>query len=298
MAQQTRIDVVLAYFERFVGRFPTIEALAAASDDDVTAAWSGLGYYRRARMLRDGARAVRERFGGRLPRGVEELQSIPGIGRYTAGAIASIAFRRPAPIVDGNVARILARVFAIDEALGTPALMRAAWTRAEELVALATAPRDFNQGLMEIGALICTPRKPACSRCPLRAECAAFAADRVAELPRPKAKLETRAMTIPLYVVTNRGRVMMQRENGPLMRGMYHLPHGDTSLLTGKPLRVKSAEAVGSFRHTVTNRRIVFEVFVVRRSSLAGEWIHPRDLPAIPHPSYVRKALRLAGICK
>ena len=298
MAQQTRIEVVLAYFERFLARFPTIEALAAASDDEVTAAWSGLGYYRRARMLRDGARAVRARFGGRLPRGVNELQSIPGIGRYTAGAIASIAFRRPAPIVDGNVARILARLFAIDEALGTPALMRAAWARAEALVTLASAPRDFNQGLMEIGALICTPRKPACDRCPLRGACAAFAADRVAQLPRPKAKPATRAMTIPLYVVTNRGRVMMQRESGPLMRGMYHLPHGDTSLLTGKPLRVKSAESVGSFRHTVTNRRIVFEVLVVRRSSLVGEWIHPRDLPTIPHPSYVRKALQLAGICK
>jgi A/G-specific adenine glycosylase len=311
MAQQTRIDVVLAYFERFLARFPTIEALAAASDDDVTAAWSGLGYYRRARMLRDGARAVRERFGGRLPRDVNELQSIPGIGRYTAGAIASIAFHRPAPIVDGNVARILARLFAIDEALGTPALMRAAWKRAETLVTLAPAPRDFNQGLMEIGALICTPRKPACDRCPLRAECAAYATDRVAELPRPKAKLATRTMTIPLYVVTNRGRVMMQRETGSLMRGMYHLPHGDTSLLTGKPLHVKNAAAVGSFRHTVTNRRIVFEVYKVDRWQLAvgslntvnsqlptANWVHPRDLSAIPHPSYVRKALRLAGICK
>lgn len=298
MAQQTRIEVVLAYFERFLARFPTIEALAAASDDDVTAAWSGLGYYRRARMLRDGALAVRERFGGRLPRSVDELQSIPGIGRYTAGAIASIAFRRRAPIVDGNVARILARLFAIDEPLASPALMRAAWGRAEALVALSARPRDFNQGLMEIGALICTPRKPSCGRCPLRAECAAFAEDRVAELPRPKAKPATCAMTIPLYVVTKRGRIMMQRENGPLMGDMYHLPHGDTSLLTGKPLRVKKAAAVGSFRHTVTNRRITFEVFVVRGWSLVGEWIDPRDLPTIPHPSYVRKALRLAGICK
>src|SRR5437763_11107826 len=105
MAQQTRIDVVVAYFERFMKRFPTVEALAAASHDDVTAAWSGLGYYRRARMLRDGAMAVQERFGGRLPCDVEELLTIPGIGRYTAGAIASIAFRKRAPIVDGNVAR-------------------------------------------------------------------------------------------------------------------------------------------------------------------------------------------------
>jgi A/G-specific adenine glycosylase len=299
MAQQTRIEVVLAYFERFVARFPNIEALAAASDDEVTAAWSGLGYYRRARMLRDGARAVRERFGGRLPRGINELRSIPGIGRYTAGAISSIAFRRPAPIVDGNVARILARLFAIDEALGTPALMRAAWTRAEALVALAAAPRDFNQGLMEIGALICTPRKPACGRCPLRGDCAAFAADRVAELPRPKAKPATRSMTIALYVITNRGRVLMRREKGALMGELWHLPHGDTSLLTGKPLRVDNAKALGSFRHTVTNRRITFTVFKATTNDQGRtSWIAPEDLPTIPHPSYVRKALRLAGLCK
>ena len=126
MAQQTRMEVVLAYFDRFLERFPTLAALADASDDDVTTAWSGLGYYRRARMLRDGARTVRERFGGTIPRDVETLLEIPGIGPYTAGAIASIAFDEAAPIVDGNVARVLARLFA-DESRP--------WTRAAELVA-------------------------------------------------------------------------------------------------------------------------------------------------------------------
>jgi A/G-specific adenine glycosylase len=303
MAQQTRIDVVLAYFERFIERFPTLDALAAASDDDVTAAWSGLGYYRRARMLREGAVAVRERFGGRLPRTVKELQSIPGIGRYTAGAIASIAFHERAPIVDGNVARVLARLFAIDA--------RQAWSRAESLVAASTSPRDFNQGLMEIGALICTPRNPSCHRCPLRNDCIALRTHRIDELPPPKAKPVTRHMTIALYVVTKRGRVMMQREEGKLMRGMFHLPHGDTSLLTGKPLRAKNATLIGSFRHTVTNRRITFEVYQCsgarfgrRRPRAAAatpssaNWVRPTDLPNIPHPSYVRKALQLAGICK
>src|SRR2546430_608438 len=160
MAQQTRIGVALAYFEQFAKRFPTIAALAAASSDDATAAWSGLGYYGRARMLRAGAIALRERFDGRFPGDVNDLQSFPGIGRYTAGAIASIAFNRRAPIVDGNVARILARLFAIDEPLGSPALMRAAWARSEQLVALSAAPRDFNQGLMEIGAPLFAPRNP------------------------------------------------------------------------------------------------------------------------------------------
>ena len=293
MAQQTRLEVVLGYFERFVERFPSIGALADATEDDVTAAWSGLGYYRRARMLRDGARAVRDRFAGELPRDVDTLLTLPGIGRYTAGAISSIAFGLRAPIVDGNIARIVARLFGDDDP-------RRAWTYAEELVSLSKSPRDFNQGLMEIGALICTPRKPDCARCPLAAHCVAFAENRVEELPRPKAKPAPRAMTIALYVVTRGGKVLMQRETGELMRGMFHLPHGDTSLLTGMPLRVKNAAKVGSFRHTITHRRITFEVYraTANGRQATASWVDPAQLAAVPHPSYVRKALRLAGICK
>ncbi len=303
MLQQTRMEVVLPYYERFLRRFPSLAALAAATDDDVTAAWSGLGYYRRARMLRDGARDVISRFHGRIPSDIAELTSIAGIGRYTAGAIASIAYDRPAAIVDGNVARVMARLFAIEAPLGSPALMRAAWMHAEELVASSKSPRDVNEGLMELGALICTPRSPACPRCPLRRQCIAFATRRVEELPRAKEKGATREMRIALYLITGGdGRVLMRRETGPLMRGMFHLPHGDTTLLSGKPLRVAAAEALGKFRHTVTNRRITFEVFAASRRprvlAPGYAWIDPGALAAIPHPSYVRKALRLAGICK
>jgi A/G-specific adenine glycosylase len=304
MAQQTRLEVVLSYFERFVDRFPTVEALADASLDDVTAAWSGLGYYRRARMLRDGAIDVMARFGGRLPTSVGELLTISGIGRYTAGAISSIAFGRRAPIVDGNIARIVARLFAIEHPLRTPLLMAAAWKKAEELVMESASPRDFNQGLMEIGALICTPRNPACGDCPLRRCCAAFAGGRVGELPRPKAKAATRAMTIPLYLIRDRrGRLLMRRERGPLMLGMLHLPHGDNSpgdwLGKGASTAVRARTAIGSFRHTVTTRRIVFELFAAtgHRRTSRDEWIDPARLDSYPHPSYVRKALRLAGIC-
>ncbi|MDP9361208.1 MAG: A/G-specific adenine glycosylase [Acidobacteriota bacterium] len=303
MLQQTRMEVVLGYYERFLERFPTVGDLARASADDVTAAWSGLGYYRRARMLREGAIDVMTRFGGALPKSVDELMSIAGIGRYTAGAIASIAHNRRAPIVDGNVARIVARLFAIEAPLSSPALMRAAWTHAEGLVASSKSPREFNQGLMDLGALVCTPRKPNCGVCPLRRDCAAFAAGRVDELPRPKAKQGTFQLRIPLYLVTDRdGRVLMRRESGQLMRDMFHLPHGDTTLLTGAPLRIGAAEALGTFRHTVTNRRIIFEVFAVaRRPRARGReyaWIDPASLAGIPHPSYVRKALQLAGIGK
>jgi A/G-specific adenine glycosylase len=303
MLQQTRMEVVLGYYEHFLTRFPTVADLARASIDDVTAAWSGLGYYRRARMLRDGAIDVMTRFGGAIPKTVSELMTIAGIGRYTAGAIASIAHGRREPIVDGNVARILARIFAIDSPLGSPALMREAWSRAEELVASSKSPRDFNQGLMELGALICTPRNPLCGQCPLRRQCVAFVSGRVEELPRPKAKLATRELRIPLYLVIDRdGRVLMRRESGQLMRGMFHLPHGDTTLLTGTPLRIGASATIGTFRHTVTNRRITFEVFTVaRRPRTRGReyaWIDPAALAGIPHPSYVRKALRLAGIGK
>jgi A/G-specific adenine glycosylase len=300
MAQQTRLEVVVPYFERFLAKFPTLASLSAASEDEVTAAWSGLGYYRRARMLLAGAIDVQSRFGGRIPADVESLLTIPGIGPYTAGAISSIAFEERAAIVDGNVARVVARLFAIDAAIGSPALMRAAWTHAGRLVAGAKSPRALNQGLMEIGALICTPRNPACLLCPLSARCAARISGRTEELPRAKAKALTHELHIPLYLVVDRqGRVLMRRASGKLMTAMFHLPHGNASLLGGTPLRVDPGRAtlVGTFRHTVTNRRITFELFRAPARRTAGyEWIAPADLADVPHPSYVRKALKLAGL--
>ncbi|MFP5246999.1 MAG: A/G-specific adenine glycosylase, partial [Thermoanaerobaculia bacterium] len=229
MLQQTRMEVVVPYFHRFLERFPDIPTLAAATEHEVTAAWSGLGYYRRAKMLRAGAIAVLERFGGTLPSTIDELLSIPGIGRYTAGAIASVAFERRAPIVDGNVTRVTARLFGADGD---------AWARAEALVKACKSPRAFNQALMELGALICVPRKPACLLCPVRTDCVALQTGRVEELPAPKPKKETRELRIELYLITDRkGRVLMRRESGPLMDGMYHLPHGDASLLTAHNLQ-------------------------------------------------------------
>ncbi|MEA2491568.1 MAG: A/G-specific adenine glycosylase [Acidobacteriota bacterium] len=297
MLQQTRMEVVLTYFARFLERFPTLEALAAASEHDVVAAWSGLGYYRRARMLRAGAVDVVERFGGTIPQSVAELLTISGIGRYTAGAIASVAFDTHAPIVDGNVARIVARLFALEPALGTPALQREAWVHAEALVDAARSPRMLNQGLMELGAMICTPRKPACLLCPVREHCLARATGRVDELPHPKAKAVTRELRIPLYIVTDRqGRVLFRLESGALMNAMYHLPHGDTSLLPGTPLAVERTTLLGTVRHTVTTRKITFEVWkavAVRPRGREYRFILPSELAGVPHPSYVEKALAL-----
>jgi len=301
MLQQTRMEVVLPYFARFLERFPTVADLARASDHDVTAAWSGLGYYRRARMLRAGAAAVMERFGGAIPSTVDELLTIPGIGRYTAGAIASVAFRQRAPIVDGNVARVTSRLFALESPLGSPSLMRDAWQRAEELVAACDDPRALNQGLMELGALICTPRNPSCLVCPLRESCVALATGRVEELPAPKPKKATRELHIPLYLVRDRaGRVLMRRESGPLMHAMYHLPHGDASLLEAGPLDVVRGALLGTIKHTVTTRRIEFTLYDARlRGDTDGyEWIDVSALADVPHPSYVAKALRLVKLSK
>jgi A/G-specific adenine glycosylase len=300
MLQQTRMEVVLPYFSRFLTRFPSTATLAAATADEVMAAWSGLGYYKRARMLREGAAIVEQRFGGKVPETLEELLTIPGIGRYTAGAIASIAWNRPAPIVDGNIARITARLFAIDAATGSPALLRAAWKRAGDLVSACEVPREFNQGLMEIGALICKPRNPNCEVCPLAGFCTARISGQQDRFPRPKPSELTHRLHVPLYFIGDgEGRVLMLRENGPLMNAMYHLPHGNTTLLQTPPLEVQRAESLGSFRHAITNRRVEFELYTATLDSIRDapgtyEWIDPACIADVPHPSYVRKALSLA----
>lgn len=290
MLQQTRMEVVLPYFQRFLDRFPSVAALASATDDDVTAAWSGLGYYRRARMLRAGAVAVMEQFRGEVPSTVEHLLAIPGIGRYTAGAIASIAFNVRAPIVDGNVARVVARLFGNDDD---------AWAHAEALVNAAKSPRALNQSLMELGAMICTPRNPTCLICPVRSDCVALATGRVDELPRAKEKKATRELQIALYLIRDRhGRVLMRRESGPLMSDLYHLPHGDTSLLAGTPLDATPGQLLGTFKHTVTTRKIEFSLYIADARGIRGRreyrWVDPEEMSEVPHPSYVKKAMALA----
>ena len=278
MLQQTRMEVVTARFSSFIRRFPTVAALARASEDEVTAEWSGLGYYRRARMLRSGAIAVMEKFHGELPADVTALMSIDGVGRYTAGAIASVAFDKRAPIVDGNVARIVSRLFATHDS---------AWPFAERLVRAAKSPRSLNQALMEIGALICKPRNPDCGACPLRASCVAYREDRVDEFPRVKAKASI-AVRLPIFVITNRrGEILMRRETARLMHGMFVLPEKGRG------------KEIGTFRHTITNRRIEFVVHTAtgeRRPATGFCWIAPSALPRTPHPSFVKKALRVAGI--
>lgn len=299
MLQQTRMEVVLPYFRRFVKRFPAVEALAAADLQEVLAAWSGLGYYRRARMLHAGGRRIVERHRGRMPSDHQELLAIPGVGRYTAGAIGSIAFDLPRPIVDGNVARLLSRLFAVRDPLGSASLSRRMWRLARSLVEASGSPRNFNQGLMELGALLCRPRNPACEVCPFSGDCRARLAGRPETFPRPASSPKVTRLEIPLYLVFNqRGELLMRRETGRLMRGMLHLPHGSSLLLRSSRPVVSAVRYLGSFRHTVTYRRIQFHVWMARRKRVPPPadfvWIEPRSLERYPHPSYVRKALGLS----
>ena len=182
MLQQTRTETVIPYYERFLDRFPDVDTLADAELDDVLGAWAGLGYYSRARRLHAAARVVADEFGGRLPEDAETLRTLPGVGRYTAGAVASIAFDREEPVVDGNVARVLSRLRGIRDDLKRPAVIRRLW---EEASALARGPHpgDLNQALMELGATVCVPRTPRCAGCPLTRRCDARRRGDAATLP-------------------------------------------------------------------------------------------------------------------
>lgn len=219
MLQQTRVETVVGYYDQWLKRFPSVDALAAADEDDVLKAWEGLGYYRRARNLHKAARVVRERHHGTIPGTSSELRSLPGVGEYTAGAVASIAFGEPAPAVDGNVRRVFSRLF--DVAVPSPAWLR---ERATELV-VTSRPGDWNQALMELGATVCVPRAPRCADCPISEWCAARHAGTQAERPAPPKRRTIPSAQIGLALFHQRGRVLLERRpDSGLLAGMWAFP--------------------------------------------------------------------------
>lgn len=219
MLQQTRVETVKGYYDPWLERFPTIESVAAADEDEVLKAWEGLGYYRRARNLHKAARVVRESAGGTMPDAYEALRALPGVGEYTAGAVASIAFGEVVPAVDGNVKRVFARLFDIPDP--KPVWLR---TRASELVDQGR-PGDWNQALMELGATVCTPRAPRCSGCPVAEWCAARANGTQLERPAPPVKKSVPRADVALAVVHDRARVLLgKRSLDGLLGGMWAFP--------------------------------------------------------------------------
>lgn len=229
MLQQTRVDTVIPYFHRFVDQFPTVEALATAPEENVLKAWEGLGYYSRARNLQTAVREVHERYDGIVPQNKEEISSLKGVGPYTSGAILSIAYNKPEPAVDGNVMRVLSRYFLIEEDIMKPATRTKMEKLARELILEGTAS-DFNQALMELGAMVCTPRSPHCLTCPVMAHCSAREAGMEEALPiKKKAKPprpELRAVALVEGTGENKGKwLIRQRPQEGLLARMWELPH-------------------------------------------------------------------------
>lgn len=274
MLQQTQVSTVIPYFQRWMERFPTVEALAAAEEDDVLHAWQGLGYYSRARNLLRGAREVVRRCEGRVPDQVEALLTLPGIGRYTAGAVASIAYNQPAPIVDGNVQRVLSRLFALRGDPRKAPLHPRLWELAEALIPEGHA-REFNPALMELGATICTPARPRCPECPVAEACIARHLGVAEELPETAAGPEITAVQMAAAIVRRGGEVLLTQRPPTAARwaNMWEFPN--TEVRAGESGPEAAARAVGEVtglgvactrratlvRHSVTRYRITLEAF-------------------------------------
>ena len=300
MLQQTTVATVGGYFARFTQRWPDLPALAAASLDDVLHAWQGLGYYARARNLHACARAVVERHGGRFPDDEAALGALPGIGLYTAAAIAAIAFGRAATPVDGNVERVIARLFAIAEPLpeSKPALRR--------LAATLTPPEragDYAQAVMDLGATICTPRKPKCILCPWREACRGHAAGIAEALPaRRAASLKPMRRGVAFWAVRPDGAVLLRRrpEKG-LLGGMMEIPStlwreapwSEDEAIAAAPLPARWRLLPGVVRHTFTHFHLELAVLVgtVRKAASCGQWVAPEDFPAQALPTVMKKVV-------
>ena len=308
MLQQTTVKTVTPYFEAFVARFPTVASLAAAAEEEVLAAWSGLGYYHRARNLHRGARYLLDHHGGQFPGTLEAALAVPGVGLYTASAVLSIARGLPLPVVDGNVRRVLARLLALrgpDWKSDGPY-----YNRAEELLC-REHPGDWNQSLMELGATVCTPRRPLCPACPLRDVCQARALSLQDELPETRARRAPVEVVVAAAFLERDGRVLLvRRREGALLGRFWEVPQTslesrgvddlERELRDLHGLSVKRGALLGRARHAITFRRIRVEAYGarLRREPPVDPdrfiWAAPADLSRLPISSLTRKIIRAA----
>ncbi|HEX4128955.1 MAG TPA: A/G-specific adenine glycosylase [Pirellulales bacterium] len=303
MLQQTQMATVIGYYERFLAALPSVFALAAAPEEQVLRLWEGLGYYRRARQLHRAAQVIVAQHGGELPRDVDTLRTLPGIGRYTAGAIASIAFDARAPILEANTLRLLARLLAYRGDVTETAGQRTLWEFAEALLPRRGAGR-FNQALMELGSLVCTPQTPRCVDCPVRELCPTFVQRLQAEIPAPRRKPLIEDVREVAVVVRRGCKVLVGRKSGGRWDGLWDFPRFSISeaetadqLRTLTGLTVHLIGQLATLKHGVTRFRITLSCLEAEYRSgrcIAGwRWIDPTELHALPMPVTGRK---LAGL--
>jgi len=304
MLQQTQVATVIPYFERFVARFPDVRALAGATPDEVLALWSGLGYYARARNLHQAARAVAERFGGEFPARFEDLAALPGIGRSTAAAIAAFAGGERRAILDGNVRRVLARHAGIGGDPASAAVLARLWGEAEARLP-ARGIEAYTQGLMDLGAGVCTARRPACPACPVHADCVARISDRVAELPGRRPRAAPRRRQVAMLVVVSHGEVLLEkRPASGIWGGLWSLPEvppGTDPARAAKAWGITAARVtpLAPFEHAFTHFTLQVSphrIDVRKATPLAAErgatWLALSEIQGAALPSPVRKLLR------
>ncbi len=284
MLQQTRVSAVLEHYRRFLRRFPTVQKLAAAREPAVLAAWSGLGYYRRARMMHAAAKAIVKEHGGRFPETIPELRALPGIGRYTAAAVASIVYDAPAAVVDGNVERVLGRVFGADLS------GEGVWQTAEALLS-RQRPGDFNQAMMELGATVCVPGPPKCLSCPVIGLCITRGNPAMLERVQPKKSARQKRRDI-CYALDQRNRAvfLVQRpKHASLMPGMWELP--EISVTSGL------GPASLTLRHSITVTDYTVHVMLGPVAELVeGHWMPKGRVLQLPLTGLARKILRQAAV--
>jgi A/G-specific adenine glycosylase len=306
MLQQTQVGTVLPYYERFLRRFPGSAELAAASEDEVLSLWAGLGYYSRARNLRRAAGLISRRHGGRLPPERRALEALPGIGRYTAGAILSIAFGKEEPIVDGNVRRVLSRVLARP---GRRAFGDAALEEAARALLRGAPPAELNQALMELGALVCRPLSPACAVCPLASGCGARRMGTQEKIPPPRRRRAQQKVARAVALVSREGKVLLERGRSPgAPRGLWDLPgslvpHGAAPraalerALGRRGVSASAGRALATIEHSITFRRICTTAYAAQlREPPAGAdgrfmWAGPGELKGLPLGAAARRLL-------
>jgi len=266
MLQQTQVQTVIAYYERWLQKFPTLRSLAAAERHDVLSAWAGLGYYRRARMLHEASQIIMTEYCGIIPPTVERLMKLPGIGRYTAGAISSIAFEQKAPVLDGNVMRVLSRICAIEEDITDKNTLKKLWSLAEALLP-DEKPGDLNQALMELGATVCTPFNPACGICPVSESCEARNQGRQSNFPVKKEKEKQEKIETYALVLRSEASVFLRRQpEYGRWGGLWMFPfwHTKGGLLDSCGLTKNEIVPFTTIEHGFTKYRVTLRVFEAR----------------------------------